>query len=132
MKCALMKETPEISFTPLVMKAHWEDSLWTKKGAFTRHWTCRPLGLKLPCLQSYGQECSVMSNSCDPMDCSPPGSSVHEISQARILEYFLQYFLQYWKPLPSPGDPPNPGIEPESPALTGGFFTTVPPGNPEL
>ena len=23
---------------------------------------------------------------CDPMDCSPPGSSVHEISQARILE----------------------------------------------
>ena len=24
---------------------------------------------------------------CDPMDCSPPGSSVHEISQARILEW---------------------------------------------
>ena len=23
---------------------------------------------------------------CDPMDCSPPGSSVHGISQARILE----------------------------------------------
>ena len=23
---------------------------------------------------------------CDPMDCSPPGSSVHEIVQARILE----------------------------------------------
>ena len=23
---------------------------------------------------------------CDPMDCSPPGSSVHEIFQARILE----------------------------------------------
>ena len=36
--------------------------------------------------------CSFMSNShscptlCDPMDCSPPGSSVHGISQARILE----------------------------------------------
>ena len=30
--------------------------------------------------------CSVMSDSCDPMDCSPPGSSVHGISQARILE----------------------------------------------
>ena len=27
----------------------------------------------------------AMSNSCDPMDYSPPGSSVHEISQARIL-----------------------------------------------
>ena len=24
---------------------------------------------------------------CDPMDCSPPGSSVHEISQARMLEW---------------------------------------------
>ena len=24
---------------------------------------------------------------CDPMDCSPPGSSVHEISQGRILEW---------------------------------------------
>ena len=34
-----------------------------------------------------------MSVSCDPMDCSPPGSSVHEISQARILE---------WVAIPSP------------------------------
>ena len=24
---------------------------------------------------------------CDPMDCSPTGSSIHEISQARILEW---------------------------------------------
>ena len=31
--------------------------------------------------------CSVMSDSCDPMDCSPPGSSVHGILQARILEW---------------------------------------------
>ena len=31
--------------------------------------------------------CQVMSDSCDPMDCSPPGSSVHGISQARILEW---------------------------------------------
>ena len=30
---------------------------------------------------------SVMSDCCDPMDCSPPGSSVHEILQARILEW---------------------------------------------
>ena len=33
-------------------------------------------------------------------------------------------------PFPSPGDPPWPGIEPTSPALAGGFFTTVPPGEP--
>ena len=35
----------------------------------------------------------------------------------------------YWSrlPFPSPGDLPNPGIEPESPALAGGFFITEPP-----
>ena len=31
--------------------------------------------------------CEVVSNSWNPMDCSPPGSSVHGISQARILEW---------------------------------------------
>ena len=36
----------------------------------------------------------------------------------------------YWSglPFPTPEDLPNPGIEPASPALTSGFFTTVPPG----
>ena len=32
---------------------------------------------------------SVMSNPCDPMDCSPPGSSVHGILQARTLEWVV-------------------------------------------
>ena len=37
---------------------------------------------------------------------------------------------EYWSglPFPTPGDPPNPGIKPPSLALTGKFFTTVPPG----
>ena len=36
----------------------------------------------------------------------------------------------YWNglPFPSPGDLPNPEIEPMSPALAGGFFITEPPG----
>ena len=39
---------------------------------------------------------------------------------------------EYWSrlPFPSPGDLPNPGIEPLPPALGGGFFTTEPPGKP--
>ena len=39
---------------------------------------------------------------------------------------------KYWSglPFPSPGDLPNPGIAPVSPALAGGFFTTEPPGKP--
>ena len=43
---------------------------------------------------------------------------------------------EYWSKLPFPplGDLRNPGTEPESPvspALAGGFFTTVPPGKPK-
>ena len=40
---------------------------------------------------------------------------------------------EYWSglPLPSPRDLPDPGIEPMSPALAGGFFATEPPGKPE-
>jgi len=39
---------------------------------------------------------------------------------------------EYWSglPFPSPGDLFDPGIEPTSPALAGGFFSTDPPGNP--
>ena len=35
---------------------------------------------------------AVMSNSCEPMDCSLPGSSVHGILQARMLEWVFIYF----------------------------------------
>ena len=31
---------------------------------------------------------------CDPMDCSPPGSSVHGILQARILEWVAILFFR--------------------------------------
>ena len=59
------------------------------------------------------------------MDYSPPGSSVHGISQARILE---------WVDISSSRDLPDPGIELlslPSPALAGGSFTTAPPGKPK-
>ena len=52
------------------------------------------------------------------MDCSPPGSSVRGISQARILD---------WVAISSSRDLPHSRIMPVSPALVGGFFTTEPP-----
>ena len=64
-----------------------------------------------------------MSDFCDPMDCSLPGSSVHEISQARILEWVDISFCR---------GSSQPGIEPASPALGGGFFTPEPPIKPLL
>ena len=69
--------------------------------------------------QSLSKSCLTL---CGPMDCSPPGSSIHGISQARILE---------WVAISSPEDLPNPRIEPVSPessALACRFFTTDPPG----
>ena len=57
---------------------------------------------------------------CDPINCSPPGSSAHGILQARILEWV---FL----PCPSLRDRPDPGVEPtsvRSPTLASGFSTT--------
>ena len=56
---------------------------------------------------------------CDPMNCSPLGSSVPGILQARILE---------WQPSPSPGNPPNLGIEPRSSGLQADSFPSEPPG----
>ena len=35
---------------------------------------------------------SVMLTFWDPMDCSPPGCSVHGIHQARILEWFVMHY----------------------------------------
>ena len=50
---------------------------------------------------------------CDPEDCGPPGSSVHEIPQARILKKKKK--KEYWSRLPfPPGDLPDPGMEPLS------------------
>ena len=49
------------------------------------------------------QSCLIL---CDPMDCSPPGASIHGILLARV---GLRSLLQ--------GIFPSPGIEPESPEL---------------
>ena len=55
------------------------------------------------------------------MDYSPPGSSVHGILQASILE---------WVAIPFSGDLPDPGIEPRSPALQADALLSEPPGKP--
>ena len=62
----------------------------------------------------------------NPVDRSPPGSSVHGILQARTLE---------WVPFPPPWDLPDPGTEPAflpAPALAGGLLSLLPPGKPQM
>ena len=48
--------------------------------------------------------------------------------QASLSLGFSKQEYQSGLPFPTPGDLPNPGIEPQCPALAGGFFTTSPPG----
>ena len=71
-----------------------------------RTWLCAPL---LSCVQLF----------CHLLDCSPPGSSVHGISQARILEKIA---------ISSSKDLPAPGLEPAAPALADELFTPEPCG----
>ena len=65
----------------------------------------------------------AQSCPCDPIDGSLPGSSVHGIFQARVLEWIAISFS---------GDLPNPGIEPGSPALQADALPSEPPGKPTI
>ena len=64
----------------------------------------------------------LLAQSCltlhDTVDCSPPGSSVHGILQARILE---------WVAIPSSRDLPNTGVKPRSPTLQADSLPSEPP-----
>ena len=64
------------------------------------------------------QSCQTL---CDPMDCRPAGSSVHGISQARILEWVVISFSR---------GPSQPRDQTRVSCLAGGCFTTEPPGKP--
>ena len=62
---------------------------------------------------------SVVFDSCDPIDCSPPGS----------VGFFRPEYWSGW-PFPSPGDLPDPGIKPRSPALQADSLLTELQGKP--
>ena len=63
--------------------------------------------------------CLLMSDSCNPMDCSPPGCLSMGILQARILE---------WVAMPLYRGPSQPGTEPMSPAFQADSLPSEPPG----
>ena len=78
----------------------------------------RAPGVQTPCLK---KKKVLVTQSfptfCEPMDCSPPLS----------IEFYRQ---EYWSglPFPSPGDVPDPGIEPGSPSLQ---VDSLPSGFPD-
>ena len=92
---------------------HLSAHLFTVPGTRNRTWPVLgplPLGpMRVKALVS--QSCLALY---DPMDGSPPGSSVHGILQARILE---------WVAMPFSKGKPHPGIQPRSACVAGRFFT---------
>ena len=84
-----------------------------------KHW-CELITSKIHILKYvlyvYVCVCSVMSDSFQP----------HGLQPARLLCPWNFSRQEYWSglPFPTPEDLPNPGIEPTSSPLAGGFFTT--------
>ena len=76
---------------------------------------------KVYLLNVHGQLCLILF---DLMDCSPPGSSVHGILQAQILEWVAFSSSRGFSP---PRD--QTGVSCVS-CIAGRFFTTEPPGKP--
>ena len=124
MACGRCGETPPLNIhkSGLVIRTpSWGTilpTLWTRK-------------LRLPKVKWFTQGCGgvcSVAQSCltlwDPTEYSPTGSSVHGISQARLLE---QVSISSSKGSFLPRDW-NQGSA--SPALVGRFFTTEPPGKP--
>ena len=86
------------------------------------HWGTREVPPKVLfeiclCAKSL-QSCLTL---CDPMDCSPPGSSVHGVLQARILE---------WVSMPYSRGPSRLRDQTWVSCIAGRFFTTEQPGKP--
>ena len=75
--------------------------------------------LHMQCSEVCIQSCPTL---CDPIDCSPPGSSVHGIVQAKILEWSAISFSKG-------SSPPRDYTHISCISCIGrGFFTTAPPG----
>ena len=99
-----MQETWETRLQPLGGEEPLEEGMATHRSILVWRipWTEEPGGLQSTGLQKELDMteqlnnnnvlfCSLVAQSCltlcDPVDCSPPGSSVHRIIQARLLEW---------------------------------------------
>ena len=90
---------------------------------------CAPVGARNPRAAAY--QLSLCTVSAQSLTCVQLFSIPWTVAlQAPLSMGFPR--KEYWSglPFPSPGDLPNPGIEPASPALAGRFCTTEPSGKP--
>ena len=88
---------------------------------FIMHFFLCTASLSCAMLYLVAQSCLTL---WDPIDCSPPGSSVHWASPGKNTGVGCH-------DVPS-GDLPNPGIEPSSPTLQDNSLPSEPPGKPQV
>ena len=122
---------------PLITQRVWITAIWWRQGEISNSLTnasphvlwqvimmnCTYSNYALRKSESevkvlVAQLCLIL---CDPMDCSPPGFSVHGILQARILE---------WIAIPFSRGLPHPGIKTWSPAFQADSLPSEPLGKP--
>ena len=91
------------------MADKWQREFWLQVGLSSESWPSRHDGWNLKKVSTWGQDILLPSLThlpshgvveslnhvqlfCNPMDCSPPGSSVHGILQTKVLEWVAIYF----------------------------------------
>ena len=104
----------------LVMRLLFLINCMFKSSAHSNNTVVCFLFAELKVKSEMAQSCPTL---CDPVDCSPPAPPPMGFSRQ-----------EYWSglPFPSPGDLPNPGIEPRFLALQADTLTSEPPGNTVL
>ena len=122
-QCLLRKTQGGIATCPINIawiNAMDEKIMEKKRG--TKDEKTKSLQLSLPT-----QGCRTWSTSCQQEAWGLSHSVVSDRQAPLSLGFSKQ---EYWSGLacPPPGDLPNPGIEPRSPALAGGFCIAEPPG----
>ena len=100
----------------------WKDWCWSWSSNSLTTWCEETTLWERPwCWESESEVAQSCPTLCEPMDCTCQAPLSMGCSRQ-----------EYWcgLPFPSPGDLPDPGIKPASPALAVGFFTTEPPETP--
>ena len=121
-RCSLALDWPcELTLSSETSFLAWEyliyqENLYCQAGACGSYYYC--------CCSLVTKSCPTR---CDPMDCSPPGSSVLGISHARILEWVA---ISFSRGSFQPRDWTR--VSCIRQALADGFFTTEAPGKPAI
>ena len=95
LQCMKVKSESELAQSCPTLATPWTAAYQAPPSmGFSRQKYWREINQKWPMLSEVAQSCPTL---CDPVDCSPPGSSIHGTLQARILEWVAISDKLRWK-----------------------------------